>query len=311
MMRLLPLLFVLLIGLSGCAIVQGSLFDVGVASERDRSALEARRLTVADRPMHYLERPGEGAHPETVVLIHGFAGSKDHWIRLVRHLPAHYRVLVPDLPGHGDNAPDTTVTYRIDYLASSLWDLVDALVDEPVSLVGNSLGGRTATEMALARPDRVRGLVLLNPAGVPAPEPSALDRALLRGKNWLIPTTPAEYDSLAAIAFGDHPPELPWPADAVVARRYAERAFLYRAVWRDLGPEFSTLPSRLPSLRTPTLLLWGTEDGILHPSAAERWAELVPDITVALLDGVGHAPMLEQPEATGQRIALFLRQIGH
>ncbi|NNF58351.1 MAG: alpha/beta fold hydrolase [Rhodothermaceae bacterium] len=310
-MRSLPLLLAVLFLLSGCTSIQGSLYDFGIASERSRAGLQALRVTIQGQQLHFLERAGDRPHQATLVLIHGFAGNKDHWVRLVPHLPSHYRVLVPDLPGHGDNAPDTMQTYDIAHLTAAVWGLVEARTEGSVVLVGNSLGGRVTAELALDHPDRVRALVLLDPAGVPAPEPSALDQALLRGENWLIPTTPAEYDSLTAIAFGDDPPDLPWPAEAVVARRYAARAFLYRAVWRDLGPDFSTLPPRLPSLSVPTLLLWGSEDGILHPSAAARWAELVPEITVELLEGVGHAPMLEQPEATAHRIAEFLRSLGN
>ena len=300
-----PLLLVLMLVLSGCATVQGSLYDLGVASERDRAGLRPRTLEFDGYTLHYLERPGNRRDAETVVLIHGFAGSKEHWIRLVRYLPPRYRVLVPDLPGHGDNAPDTTCIYSIAYLTDAVAALIDEQANAHVYLVGNSLGGRIAAELALDEPERLRALALLDPAGVPSPTPSALDSALARGENLLIPTSRTEQDRFFDIAFGDKPPELPWPAEAVLARRSAARAPIYRAVWNDIGAEVIALPERLPDLRVPTLLLWGLEDGILDPSAADRWAALVPEIDLELLPGVGHAPMLEQPEATAERLVRF------
>ena len=122
MHRLLP--FFLLV-LTGCAPFQGYLYDVGVASERERAGLRARAVEVEGRAVRYYERPGAGAEAPTIVLLHGFGGSKDHWIRFAPHLPARYRVLALDLPGHGDDAPDPDASYTVDVLAAGIWATVD------------------------------------------------------------------------------------------------------------------------------------------------------------------------------------------
>ena len=306
LMRLSP--FFVLFFLGGCASIQGSLFDMGVASERAQSGLERHTVEIGGHRVHYLERRGEGPDTQTLVLIHGFAGDKNHWIRFVRFLPPGYRVLAPDLPAHGDNVLDPTVTYSITYLTDALSAFVDALEEGPVHLVGNSLGGRIATELALAHPERVRTVSLLDPAGLASPEPSALDVALARGENLLIPTTREEYDTLISISFGEDTPELAWPAPDVLARRYANRASVYRKIWADLGTAPNDLDSRLHQLARPLLVVWGEQDGVIDVSAAGRWAGHVPQAEIKIMAGVGHAPMLERPEETAKLVDAFIKR---
>ena len=300
--------FIALFFLAGCASIQSSLFDMGVASERAQSGLEGHTVEIDERPIHYLERGGEGPDTQTLVLVHGFAGDKNHWIRFARFLPPGHRVLAPDLPAHGDNALDPAVTYSITYLTDALSAFIDALNVGPVHLVGNSLGGRIATELALAQPERVRTVSLFDPAGLASPEPSDLDVALGRGENLLIPTTRDEYDTLIAISFGDDAPELPWPAPAVLARRYANRASVYRKIWADFGTEPNDLDSRLHQLAPPLLVVWGEQDCVIDVSAAGRWANHVPHAEVEIMAGVGHAPMLERPEETAMLVDAFIKR---
>ena len=305
-MRLSPC--IALFFLAGCASIQGSLFDMGVASERAQSGLERHTVEIDGQRIHYLERAGEGPDPQTLVLIHGFAGDKNHWIRFVRFLPPGYRVLAPDLPAHGDNTDDSAVTYSITYLTNALSAFIDVLEADPVHLVGNSLGGRIAAELALAHPQRVRTVSLLDPAGLTSPEPSDLDVALSRGENLLIPTTREEYDTLTAISFGDDAPELPWPAPAVLARRYANRASVYGKIWSVLGTVPNDLDSRLHQLAHPLLVVWGEQDGVIDVSAAGLWADNVSHAEIEIMAGVGHAPMLEQPAETATLVDAFIKR---
>lgn len=298
--------FVVFLFLFGCTSIQGSLFDMGVASEREQAKLEQRTVEVDGERIHYLEREGSYADAQTIVLVHGFAGDKNHWIRFARFLPPSYRVLALDLPGHGDNAPDTTATYSIPNLTESLTAFLTTVGADSAHVVGNSLGGWLAAELALSHPEQVQTISLLNPGGLRSPEPSTLDLALARGENLLIPTTREQYERFTSIAFGDDPPDLPWPTASVIANRYAERAPLYRRIWADIGSVPNTLETRLSDLTQPLLVVWGNQDGILHVSAATRWGELVPHAEVDIIPGVGHAPMLEQPETTANAILTFI-----
>ena len=113
-----PLLFFLFIVLfAGCTSVQTSIFEFGLSIERCRSDLDYKTITLNGERYAYLERQGEG---ETIVLLHGFAANKDSWIRFVRHLPAPYRVVVLDMPGHGDSMRAMDRAYTVEYVAQGV-----------------------------------------------------------------------------------------------------------------------------------------------------------------------------------------------
>ena len=294
-----------LLVLTGCAPLQNSLFHAGLRAERSAADLTARDVRTPAGEIAYLERDGRGT---PVVLLHGFGASSRHWVRFVPHLPDSLHVLVPDLPGHGASAFDSTRTYDVATLAAGVTAALDALDVDRMHLTGNSLGGLVATRIALDHPDRVASLFLLDPAGVEPPDPSPFREMLAEGENPLIPTTEAGYDSLTALAFND-PPDLPWPAGEVLAREYAERAPKNRQIWRDVNSPPLIVTNELPRLAMPVLLLFGADDRIIDPSSAEVWAEQVPDIRVVVLPGVGHAPMLEVPRSTARYYRDFLRRI--
>ena len=294
-------LFVLALAASGCSAVKEAAVDAAVASRRADAGLETRSVTVDGRRVAYLER--EGAEP-ALVLIHGFGAEKDGWLEFAGALPRGRRVLVPDLPGHGGSqaGPGAYGPFRLtDEVAAWL----AAVTDEPADLVGNSLGGLVATLVASREPDGVRRLVLMDPAGVAAPEPSGLDSLLAAGANPLVPTTRAEYDRLLDLVFaGD--PEIPGPARDVLAAQARDRAPFLRALFDDIRGDEGDVRPILPTVRQPTLVVWGALDRVLSPSAGPVWAESLPDARLVVLPGVGHAPMMEAPAESARLAAGFL-----
>ena len=311
------LLALLIVTASGCGAVKRAAVDTVVASRRADAGLAEREATVDGRRVAFLER--DGTEP-ALVLIHGFGAEKDGWLGFVDALPEGRRVLVPDLPGHGGSeaGPGAYGAFRLtDEVAAWL----AAVTDGPADLVGNSLGGLVATLVASRAPDGVRRLVLMDPAGVDAPQPSGLDSLLADGANPggdggaipkrdsaanpLIPTTRAEYDDLLDLVFeGD--PEIPGPARDVLAASARDRAPFLRDLFANIqGDEGDLLPV-MPTVRQPTLVIWGERDRVLSPSAAPIWAESLPDATLVVLPGVGHAPMMEAPAETARLVTGFL-----
>ncbi|PAP78284.1 alpha/beta fold hydrolase [Rubrivirga marina] len=298
----LPLLAVALVFLGGCGGLKESLVERGIADRRAEAGLETREVVVSERPVAYLERPG--AEP-ALVLVHGFGASKDAWLAFARAYPEGRRLLAPDLAGHGGSVRDSSVAYDADRLADEVGAWLDAVAPGDVHVAGNSLGGAVAARLALAGPDRVRRLVLIDAAGVRGPEPTALDSALARGEVPLIPTTRAEYDRFLALAFeGD--PGIPGPARDVLAADVARRAPFLRDLFRQIATESDAIRPRLGEIEQPTLVIWGAEDRILSPSAVPLWEDGLPDATTAVLPGVGHAPMQERPAETARLVTDFL-----
>ena len=300
-MRAVCLVFSVLL-LTGCSGLKRQLVQSAVDERREAAGLALRTVTVDGLDVAYLERPGSGP---TAVLLHGFGASKDGWLGFAGALPAGYRVLIPDLPGHGGSAADTTRPYGAPRLAASVGAWLDAVAPEPVYVAGNSLGGEVAALVALERPAQVRALALYAPAGVASPVPSTQDSLARQGTFVLIPTTRAEYDRLVDLAFSADP-DLPGPARDVLAADAARRAPFLRLLLAEIAQQRDLLAPRLSEIRQPALLVWGEEDRILDVSAAARWAAGLPDAEVVRLPGVGHVPMMEQPEATADRFAAFV-----
>ena len=119
------LLFALSVFLfAGCSSVRKSIFNLGLSIERCRSDLDYRTLSVDGQRYAYLEREGDG---DTIILLHGFAANKDSWIRFVRYLPLSYRVIVLDMPGHGDSRLDMNQTYTVEYVTAGVATIIDNL----------------------------------------------------------------------------------------------------------------------------------------------------------------------------------------
>ncbi len=294
--------FLALVLLTGCQSVKEIAVDTVVAGRRDTAGLELRSATVDGRRVAYLERPGRGP---ALVLLHGFAAQKDAWLDFADALPRGRRLLIPDLPGHGDSGAGPG-DYGARRLADEVGAWLAATANGPADLAGNSLGGLVATLVAAERPGLVRRLVLMDPAGVPAPRRSGLDSLLATGQNPLIPTTRADYDRLVTFVFA-RDPGIPGPARDVLAAETRERAPFLRALFANLQGATGDLRPILPAVQQPTLVIWGERDRVLDPSAAPLWIGALPDARLALLPGVGHAPMMEAPDDTARLTSDFLR----
>lgn len=155
--------------LFGCTSFKQGMFDCMMSAERSRSDFKPGIVQIQGQTMAYLERSGKG---ETIVLIHGFTGNKDHWTRFVRYLPEDYRVLAFDMPGHGDNDQSFEKTYAVDYMASTLDQAVDSMGISRFHLAGNSMGGWISTLYAARYPQKVMSLGLLDNAGLMDVSPS-------------------------------------------------------------------------------------------------------------------------------------------
>jgi pimeloyl-ACP methyl ester carboxylesterase len=294
-----PLALLLVLALSGCAGLKRQLVQSGIEERREEAGLVAKSADLDGVRTAYLERPGDGP---TAVLLHGFGASKDGWLGFAAALPDSFRVLIPDLPGHGDSAADTTRPYDASRLTMAMEAWLDEVAPGPVHVAGNSLGGEVAALLALGRPAQVRTLALFAPAGVASPVPSAQDSLAQRGDLVLVPTDREELDRLYDLAFV-RDPDIPGAARDVLAEEAAARAPFLRSLLAELARERDLLRSRLPEIRQPTLLVWGEEDRILDPSAAPIWARGLPDADVLLLPNVGHAPQMEQPGAMANAFA--------
>lgn len=271
-----------------------------------RLSLRARGLAsstvrVRGLDLHVYDGAGRGRLP-TVVMLHGLGAGGASFGPMVTALRPHVRrVILPELPGHGFSAhPDDGGDITADLLLDAISDALDGLLDEPAIVLGNSLGGAVALGYALRRPERVRGLMLVSPAG-----------AKMEADEWreLVSafdlTTTAEARRFLERVY--HRP--PWFL-ALFAHEFPDvlKKPAVRQILASVTPEHSPTPDELALLSMPILLLWGRSERLL-PASALAWfrQHLPPQTVIEEPAGFGHAPQLEQPERLAARVVAFAR----
>jgi pimeloyl-ACP methyl ester carboxylesterase len=237
----------------------------------------------------------ESGQGRPLLFLHGGGGLRGDEPFLAL-LAEGRRVIAPTHPGFGDSdLPDWMD--QVGDIAFLYLDLLDRIGHAEVDVVGCSFGGWIAAELAVMVPHRIRGLVLVGPAGIAAegdglPDlftlPEAEVAALLYHDPARYRRDPATLDAIeAATAWRDRQSFI----------RFARRPYLH-------NPK---LPHRLHRATCPTLLMRGADDGLIPADHLSRYAEAFPDARVATIPGAGHLPQIEQPALFADLTLAFLR----
>jgi pimeloyl-ACP methyl ester carboxylesterase len=229
-----------------------------------------------------------------LLLLHGAAGA-GMWLELNALLAERFTVFAPAQPGFA-GTPLPSWVRGADDVALHTIDLVRTLgLARPV-VVGMSLGGWIATEMAVFRPDVVGRLVLVSPIGVKTAEP--LPDLFIMEPPEAVPYLFADCSKAIALM-----PAEPGP-DAIV-RMWEEQAAVARLAWQ--RPYNPSLRRRLHMIESPTLLVWGAEDRLVAPAHGAMLAREIPDARLEVVAGAGHAVAIEKPEEVAAKIVAFAR----
>jgi pimeloyl-ACP methyl ester carboxylesterase len=233
-----------------------------------------------------------------VLLLHGGGGPRTvaPWADRLAGAE-HARVLTPVHPGF-DATPRPAALGSTAGLAATYTALLDALDLEDVTVIGNSLGGWIAAEMAVLNPHRVSGYVLVDAVGIEVPGHPVADFFSL---------TMAEVAELSyhdPATYGIDPAELPPPArEAMAGNRAALEVYGGRAM---ADP---TLAGRLGAVTTPTLVVWGEADRIGDPDFGRAFAAAIPGAEFTLIPAAGHLPQIETPDALIEVVRAFGRRV--
>jgi len=236
----------------------------------------------------------EGGKGEPLMLLHGFGANKDNFVRVAKYLTPHYRVVIPDHLGFGESAKPDKADYSPRAQAERLHALARELGILKLHLGGNSMGGHIALTYAALYPREVASLWLLAPAGVWSGPPSEMRKRIAQdGENPMIVRNEEEFARLVA---GVTAVPLPIPRrflDVLAQERIRNHA-LEQRIFKQLAQD--SVEQRVRGLATPALIVWGAQDRVLHAGSAGILHMLLTRSEVVLMQGVGHLPMLEQPE---------------
>ncbi|WP_207764991.1 alpha/beta fold hydrolase [Leptospira kmetyi] len=274
----------------------------GLYYERSKSELEKKEIQVGTYHWKYLE----GGKGETILLVHGFGGDKDNWTRFVRTLTPHYRVVIPDLPGFGENDRKQEDEYSILTQVSRLNEFRKSLGLEKFHIIGNSMGGSISGVYAATYPDQILTLGLVDSAGVKAPIKSELLTLLEQGKNPLVAGNAEEFDFLMNFIFVK-PPYVPSFLKEYFANKAIESRDFNTKIYSEIRTQSTALEERLGKIQARTLILWGDSDRVIHFSASDVMLKGIKNSRRVVLKECGHSPQLERPTELAELYADFLK----
>lgn len=239
-----------------------------------------------------------GGRGEPLLVLHGAGGSQG-WRRWIDRLAERFTVYVPSHPGYGlSDSADWMQTVG-DLARYYLWFL-DVVGLSQVRLVGHSMGGWIAAELAVMNPHVLRKLVLVAAVGLKPEQGEIIDifyysPEQLRPSLFYDPSQAPEYEEL----YG----QPPTPEQLDLAMRNREMAA--RLTWKPYmyNPR---LPHFLPRVATPTLIVWGREDRLVPAVCGEQYQRLLPNATLRVLDRCGHSPNIERPDEFVDLVGSFL-----
>jgi pimeloyl-ACP methyl ester carboxylesterase len=239
-----------------------------------------------------------GGQGDPLVVLHGAGGNRG-WRRWMATVGERYTVYAPTHPGFGGSDAADWMESIDDLARFYLWFL-DVMGLSTVHLLGHSIGGWTAAELATMRPGAIDRLVLVSPTGL-KPEAGEIRDIFFHSPEELVkfnvhdPTTVPEWTEL----FGTKP----GPAEMEIALRNREMAA--RLTWKPymFNPR---LPHFLPRVTNPALIVWGREDQIVPVICGEQYRRLLPNATLRVLERCGHSPLIEQPDVFANLVLDFL-----
>jgi pimeloyl-ACP methyl ester carboxylesterase len=250
--------------------------------------------------VHVLGADGKGALPP-LVLLHGFSSAGAHFFPMLHRLRPHVeRLILPDSPAHGFSATPEHITAAT--LKQGLVEALDAVVDRPSVIFGNSMGGIGAIHYARLRPERVAGLILCSPTGA-AMTVEELTRFL---------RTFDVNNQKDALAFLDRVlSRRSWLRHLVaweLARKFRRPEL--RALLASTRPTDFFAPGELAALAPPGMLIWGQDDRIMPAEHLAYFRAHLPRQTRVLTPaGFGHSPYLDAPGALAEMILGFARDV--
>ncbi len=258
---------------------------------------------------------GEGP---VLLLIHGMAGSSETWEHVLPALAQRFTVVAPDLLGHGESGKPRYGEYSLGAHANVLRDILNVLGHERATVVGQSLGGGVAMQLAYQFPERCERLVLVSSGGL-GREVSFLLRALsFPGVEYVFPLVcmpqlrdagnwMAAWLGRAGVRAAPAVEEM-WRSYTSLADADGRQAFfrtLHGVV--DVGGQAVSATDRLYlASQVPTLIVWGAHDPIIPVSHAIAAHKTLPGSRLVIIDDVGHFPHCEDPERFAEVLVEFI-----
>jgi len=281
---------------------------------RTEAELELRETTLHGHQVCY-RTAGDGP---AIALVHGVTSHSGVWLEFMKDLvEAGYSVVAPDLFGHGASAKPKG-DYSLGAYASGVRDLLGMLGFESATVVGHSLGGGIALQLAYQFPEYCERLVLISSGGLGREVSPLLRAATLPGAELVMPLIVREWAVRAGTSVASFLERLGIRAGpdlreagrgyASLVQQDAQLAFLHtlRAVIDPGGQKVSALDRLYLAERMPVLIVWGDRDPIIPIEHGRRAHEAIPHSHMVEIPNAGHWPQLDQPQLVCEEVTDFI-----
>jgi pimeloyl-ACP methyl ester carboxylesterase len=255
-------------------------------------------IKVGGNTIRYLE---SGKSKKTLVLIHGLGASAERWNGVIPIFAKKYHVIVPDLIGFG-YSDKPLVDYTPDFFSEFISGFFETLNLIRPNIVGSSLGGQIIAEYASTNSNNLDKLILVSPAGVMKQSTPALDAYIMAA---LYPNEQSAKNAFELMEGSGK------SVDDKIVQGFIERMHLPNAklafMSTILGLKNSgSIAPKLHSIRSPSLLIWGSIDPVIPIQYAEQFVSSIKDCRFYRMDGCGHTPYVQEPVAFASAVLKFL-----
>ncbi|HEX8648898.1 MAG TPA: alpha/beta fold hydrolase [Thermoleophilaceae bacterium] len=252
-----------------------------------------------------------------IVLIHGITGSSDTWLDTIEELAEQYTVVAPDMLGHGESAKPRG-DYSLGAYASGIRDLLAALGHDRATVVGHSLGGGVAMQMAYQFPERVERLALVSSGGLGREVNILLRAATLPGSELVLPVLTAQgivnvsnavAGALGRIGMRAGPDlEEMWTGFCSLCDHEARAAFIHtlRGIVDPGGQRVSATDRLYLAREMPSLIVWGERDPVIPYRHGLRASEAMPGSRLVSFPNAGHFPHRDNPRRFNRALLDFM-----
>lgn len=248
-----------------------------------------------------------------LLLIHGSNSSLHTWEPWVARLGDRYRIISLDLTGHGLTGPHPKRDYKVETTVGVVDAVVTKLGVPRFALAGNSMGGWVAWNYALAHQDKVSALILVDASGAPEAQGTAIPIGFRIAQSPVLRPIVKIFTPRALVGKSySQSVSVQSVVTEEAITRYWE-LLRYPGNREATGDRQAAYPHRVPatreqmaSIKVPTLVMWGAEDGLIPASAADWFAAAIPGAQKIVYPGIGHIPMEEAADRSAADVRAFL-----